>query len=47
MKTLGLCTHTHVCVRRVDVCAHILELEYAFRVPKTMKDKFFYINVEV
>ena len=47
MKTLGLCTHTRVCVRRFDVCAHIHEPAYTFRVPKTMKDKVFYINVEV
>ena len=36
-----------VCVCRSDARVRRHELMHAFRVPKTMKDKFFCINVEV
>ena len=47
METLGLHTHTHICIRKFDVYVHIHELVYPVKVPETMKDKFFCINAEV
>ena len=46
-KTLGLCKHTHVCVRRFDVCIGIYRHAYAVKVLETMKDKFSTLKIEV
>ena len=43
METLGLRTHTHICVGRFNVCVYA----YATRVPKAMKGKFFCLKTEV
>ena len=47
MKTLGLCTHTRVCVLRFDtgVCTH--GPAYAARVLEVMKSRFFCIKSKV
>ena len=47
MKTLGLRTHTHVCIRKLDVCVRKHRPMYITKVPKIMKDKFFSIKCEI
>ena len=47
METRGPYTHTRTCRRRLDACIRIHWLVYAVMVSEVMKDKFFYIKVEV
>ena len=51
-ETLSVCTHTHVCVRIVKPCVHMLTISacihrhaYATKVIETMKGKVFYIKL--
>ena len=47
METIGLRTHTRICVFRFDVCVCIHGLAYAPRVPEIMKDKFFALKIKI
>jgi len=47
METLGLCTHTRICVRRFDVCVYIHGPAYIARVLEIMKGKFPILKTEV